>query len=64
MNAGLSYFSVDIPTLAEIEELSLRAPRPVATTVWPKSCCCWRCVSTTLSRKKHLLAQSLRMSRN
>ncbi|MFC9540024.1 hypothetical protein ACFTQ7_09100 [Lysinibacillus sp. NPDC056959] len=30
MNADLSCFSVDIKTLAEIEELSLRAPRPVA----------------------------------
>ncbi|MFT9817385.1 hypothetical protein [Lysinibacillus sp. NPDC056185] len=32
MNTGLSYFSVDAKTPAEIEELSLRTPRPVATT--------------------------------
>jgi len=32
MNADLSYFSVYVQTPAEIEELSLRAPRPVATT--------------------------------
>ncbi|MFJ6209160.1 hypothetical protein [Lysinibacillus sp. NPDC092081] len=32
MNAVLSPFSVGVQTSAEIEELSLRAPRPVATT--------------------------------
>jgi len=32
MNANLSYFSVGIQTPAEIVELSLRTPRPVATT--------------------------------
>jgi len=55
MNAILITFSVGVQTPTEIEELSLRTPRPVATTEWPTSCCC-RCVNTTLSRKKHLLA--------
>ncbi|MEY9977802.1 hypothetical protein ABH968_002748 [Lysinibacillus sp. RC79] len=32
MNAGLSYFSAGVQTSTEIEELSLRTPRPVATT--------------------------------
>ncbi|MFB7155583.1 hypothetical protein [Lysinibacillus sp. NPDC056232] len=32
MNAGLSCFSMGFQTSAEIEELSLRTPRPVATT--------------------------------
>ncbi|QPQ31843.1 hypothetical protein [Lysinibacillus sp. JNUCC 51] len=32
MNEGLSYFSAGVQTPAEIEELSLRTPRPVATT--------------------------------
>ncbi|MEY9980422.1 hypothetical protein ABH968_005415 [Lysinibacillus sp. RC79] len=30
MNADLSYFSAGVQTPAEIEELSLRTPRPVA----------------------------------
>jgi len=36
MNINLT-FSAD-QTLAEIKELSLRTPRPVATTEWPTSC--------------------------
>ncbi|MEY9980040.1 hypothetical protein ABH968_005024 [Lysinibacillus sp. RC79] len=32
MNAGLSHFLAGVQTSAEIEELSLRTPRPVATT--------------------------------
>ncbi|MEY9975078.1 hypothetical protein ABH968_000020 [Lysinibacillus sp. RC79] len=32
MNANLNYFSESVQTPAEIEELSLRTPRPVATT--------------------------------
>ncbi|MFJ5565789.1 hypothetical protein [Lysinibacillus xylanilyticus] len=32
MNADLSYFSAGVHTSAEIEELSLRTPRPVAMT--------------------------------
>ncbi|MGE7947384.1 hypothetical protein [Lysinibacillus sp. NPDC093688] len=30
MNASLSYFSAGVQTSAEIEELSIRTPRPVA----------------------------------
>ncbi|MGE7927412.1 hypothetical protein [Lysinibacillus xylanilyticus] len=30
MNTGLSYFSAGIQTSADIEELSLKTPRPVA----------------------------------
>ncbi|MGE7789474.1 hypothetical protein [Lysinibacillus sp. NPDC096259] len=32
MNADLGYFSVGVQIPAEIEDLSLRTPRPVATT--------------------------------
>ncbi|MEY9976668.1 hypothetical protein ABH968_001613 [Lysinibacillus sp. RC79] len=32
MNAGLSHFLAGVQTYAEIEELSLRTPRPVAMT--------------------------------
>ncbi|SKB31884.1 hypothetical protein SAMN06295926_101455 [Lysinibacillus sp. AC-3] len=42
MNAVLSHFSADVPPSAEIDELSLRTPRPVAmterpTSRWPKA---------------------------
>jgi len=42
MNAHLGYFSGGVQIPAEIEEPSLRTPRPVSTTEWPTSCCCWR----------------------
>lgn len=60
---NFNFFGVQ-KTSAQIDELSLRTPHPMATAEWPTSCCADASLShrenhvavATLSHKKPLLA--------